>query len=332
MPHSVSISGYSKLLADIGRLYESARQVLAGTYWKIGRRIVEVEQKGAARAPHGDRLLAQLSVDLSEKYGSGFSVRNLERMRSFYLTHPKWPALAKLGWTQYADILSLGDHKARKQLERRAADEGLSSRQLRELVREKSGGSASQKDVTVVSPRRVPALRRPVGLKFRVYRLADAPAVVVPKGQVLIDCGFNVFRAVPKSAKGFRIAIKPSYTYPAIVERVVDGDTVWCLIDVGFDTVLRLKLRFHGLNAAELTSVSGAEAYDYVARLLPPGAAIVIRSYASDAFGRFLADIFCPEQPVTKPTPKTYDQIISKGMFLNQDLLARRLAERHVMD
>jgi len=328
MKNTPDVSGYSKLLADIGRLYEGARKALVGAYWKIGRRIVEEEQKGAARAPYGDRLLTQLSADLSAQHGAGFSADNLERMRKFYLTHPISATSRKLDWSQYVEILAVNDDKTRKQLERRAEDEGLSSRELRKLVRETTGAETS---VTVLSPKRAPSLRRPTGMKFRVYRIADAPDIEVRKGHILVDCGFNFFHNVPKATRGYQLTDNASYTYTAIVERVVDGDTVWALIDIGFDNVARKKLRLHGINAPELTTVAGAEAHDHVARLLPPGAAIVIRSYASDAFGRFLADIFCPKQPVTKPTAKTYDRILASGMFLNQDLITRRLAVRTVL-
>ena len=125
--------------------------------------------------------------------------------------------------------------------------------------------------------------------------------------------------------------VKPAYTYSAIVERVVDGDTVWGFIDVGFGTTVRKKLRLHGIDAPEVSTPQGQEARDYVAGSLPPGAAMVIRSYASDAFGRFLADILCPWQPVTTPAAETFDQILSSGIFLNQALLTKRLASRTVM-
>jgi endonuclease YncB( thermonuclease family) len=327
MKNTPDLSRYSKLLADIGRVYENARHVLVGAYWKIGRRIVKEEQQGAARAPYGDRLLAQLSADLSSQYGAGFSADNLERMRKFYLTHPISAPARKLGWSQYVEILAVDDDKTRKQLEWRAEDEDLSRRELRKLVRETTG----QESVTVISPKRALSLRRPTGMRFRTYRIADAPDVTVRKGHILVDCGFNIFHNVPKATRGFHLADNPSYTYAAIVERVVDGDTVWALIDIGFDTVARKKLRLHGVDAPELTTAAGAEAHDHVARILPPGAAIVIRSYASDAFGRFLADIFCPKQPVTNPTAKTYDRILASGVFLNQDLIARRLAVRTVL-
>jgi len=328
MQNTPAVTRYTALLAEIGRLYEGAQKVLVEAYWKIGQRIVEVEQEGAARSQYGDGLLERLSSDLSTQYGAGFSADNLERMRSFYLTHRNSATSRKLAWSQYVEILSVDDDKVRGQLERRASAEGLSVRELRKLVREQTGPVTREVDVTPVAPRPVPRLRRPANLKFRTCRLAAAPGVSIPPGHILVDCGFCVYRSIPESTRGFHLIAKPAYTYPAIVERVVDGDTVWGFIDVGFGTVVRQKLRFHGVNTPEVSTPRGEEARDYVARLLPSGAAIVIRSYASDAFGRYLADILCSKQPITTPSVKTFDKLLSSGLFLNQDLLARRLAVR----
>ncbi|MGA1865723.1 MAG: PDDEXK nuclease domain-containing protein [bacterium] len=55
-------------------------------YWLIGREIVEEEQKGSARAEYGRRLIKGLSMKLTERYGSGFSVANLKNFRQFYVT------------------------------------------------------------------------------------------------------------------------------------------------------------------------------------------------------------------------------------------------------
>ena len=56
------------------------------TYWKIGELIVMQEQKGKERAEYGTQLIAQLSAELTRSYGKGFSTRNLQYFRSFYLT------------------------------------------------------------------------------------------------------------------------------------------------------------------------------------------------------------------------------------------------------
>jgi len=89
-------ANYNNLLYRIADILLEARtkvvreinkaQVLA--YWEIGREIVEFEQKGKARAEYGQRLLIKLSEDLTQKFGKGFSVDNLQLMRKFCITFP----------------------------------------------------------------------------------------------------------------------------------------------------------------------------------------------------------------------------------------------------
>ncbi len=87
---------YNNLLDRIANILVEARtkvvreinkaQVLV--YWEIGREIVEFEQKGKLRAEYGQRLLIKLSEDLTQKFGKGFSVDNLQLMRKFCMTFP----------------------------------------------------------------------------------------------------------------------------------------------------------------------------------------------------------------------------------------------------
>ena len=46
--------------------------------------IVEDEQNGENRAEYGKKLLKDLSIHLTEKFGRGFSETNLRQMRNFY--------------------------------------------------------------------------------------------------------------------------------------------------------------------------------------------------------------------------------------------------------
>jgi predicted nuclease of restriction endonuclease-like (RecB) superfamily len=88
--------GYGDIHAGIVALLEEARRaaarsvnaVMTASYWDIGRRIVEAEQDGQARAEYGKALLKRLSADLSRRFGRGFGVDNLEQMRLFYLSYP----------------------------------------------------------------------------------------------------------------------------------------------------------------------------------------------------------------------------------------------------
>src|SRR5271157_789909 len=52
-----------------------------------GRRIIEYEQKGRRRAEYGKQTLIELSRQLTTELGRGFSERNLENMRRFYLEY-----------------------------------------------------------------------------------------------------------------------------------------------------------------------------------------------------------------------------------------------------
>lgn len=95
----VNQSDYQDLLEKVSGLLAEARQqavrtvntLLVQTYWQIGRRIVEEEQGGSGRAEYGEGLLKQLSRDLTQRFGRGFSVDNLETMRQFYLRFPPLP-------------------------------------------------------------------------------------------------------------------------------------------------------------------------------------------------------------------------------------------------
>ncbi len=62
--------------------------VMVSTYFEIGKRIVKEEQKGKARAEYGKELIQNLSRHLTKEFGKGFSERNLEQMRKFYLSYP----------------------------------------------------------------------------------------------------------------------------------------------------------------------------------------------------------------------------------------------------
>jgi hypothetical protein len=80
------VTGISDLLDQARRgVARTANSILAAAYWEIGRRIVEYEQGGRERAEYGEQLLKKLARDLKARYGRGFSKRNLELMRVFYL-------------------------------------------------------------------------------------------------------------------------------------------------------------------------------------------------------------------------------------------------------
>ena len=96
-PTPATQQDYSGLHGAIVALLEAGRRAAArsinarmtAVYWEIGRRIVEFEQGGSDRAGYGEKVIRQLAVDLSSRFGRGFSQRNLWQIRAFYLAWPR---------------------------------------------------------------------------------------------------------------------------------------------------------------------------------------------------------------------------------------------------
>ncbi len=108
-----------KQIIDKGRLtaYASVNSVQIKTYWTIGRRIVEEEQKGESKARYGTQMIELLSVALSRDYPQGFSPRDLRRNRQFYLRfkdleiwHTRVPNLT---WSHFRSLSGIEDENAR---------------------------------------------------------------------------------------------------------------------------------------------------------------------------------------------------------------------------
>lgn len=82
-----------------------------------------------------------------------------------------------------------------------------------------------------------------------------------------------------------------TWTVPATVLRVVDGDTVRLELDLGWHITLVANCRVIGINAPELSTLEGQAARAYAAQSLPVDAAVVFESKALDKYGRPLGHI-----------------------------------------
>ncbi|ATA90573.1 hypothetical protein CGC58_04220 [Capnocytophaga stomatis] len=98
------------------RAYAAINSAMVEAYWQIGRRIVEEEQNGENRAKYGKEVLQNLSAELTNEFGKGYSYRTLREIRQFYLTFPeieKWRTLfAKLSWSHFQRVLKVSNEKA----------------------------------------------------------------------------------------------------------------------------------------------------------------------------------------------------------------------------
>ena len=121
---------------DVKSIIDNARQKAVRSvdfcrvrmYWDIGKRIFEEEQEEKDRADYGSYLIKNLANKLIPEYGSGFSIRKLERSRQFYRLYPIASALrTQLNWNQYKQLISISDPEKREYYELESVNNGWSS-------------------------------------------------------------------------------------------------------------------------------------------------------------------------------------------------------------
>ena len=313
-------SSYERLIRDITALHDQARLAMVATCWEIGKRIAKEEQQALGKAAYGTQLLNQLSQDLQAKLGSGFSVSNLQNMRRFYLNHPNHQPAGDLTWSQHVEMMPIADAAIRQRLEHQIIREKLSRRQVRHMVRRalkdrrSHSNDSSQPNARPV-PIELPCQRRPLQVFARVTRYR----VPCARGRVVIDCGFSLWQTVASNEVGAQDTA--SYTYPAQVESVIDGDTLWAIVDCTRGTYTRQKLRLHRIDTPERGTPAGEKARRFVMRQLKANPHIVIQTHKYDKYTRYLADVFY------LPGSTNPEVIIEKGIHLNQQLLDKGLAE-----
>ena len=130
---------------EIHDLLHKARQniisninsTMTKTYFLIGKRIVEEEQDGNKRAEYGKKLMKTLSEKLTKEFGRGFSQRNLEQMRTFYLRYSISQTVSaefKLSWSHYLILMRIEDIGTRNFYEIEAIQNNWSLRELKRQV------------------------------------------------------------------------------------------------------------------------------------------------------------------------------------------------------
>lgn len=83
-------------------------------YWQIGKTIFEEEQGGQNRAEYGTFLIKSISNHFQPHFGTGFSVRQLERNRQFYRMFPIASTLrTQFNWSHYKILISIDNQDKR---------------------------------------------------------------------------------------------------------------------------------------------------------------------------------------------------------------------------
>ena len=95
------------------KIYTTVNIEMLKLYWNIGKIIMEIQQ-GDERAKYGDSILEKLSEKLTNEFGKGFSKRNLERMRKFYICFPITTTVSsQLSWSHYLELIKIEEKSKR---------------------------------------------------------------------------------------------------------------------------------------------------------------------------------------------------------------------------
>lgn len=138
MDELMDIQFYSQIKSVLNaarqKVYSTANFAMVEAYWNIGKLIVE-KQGGKATAEYGTGLLKELSLQMTQDFGKGFTVTNLKYMRQFYLAFPNGHTLCDhLSWSHYRLLMRVENEKARSFYQEECTKSNWSVRQLERQI------------------------------------------------------------------------------------------------------------------------------------------------------------------------------------------------------
>lgn len=97
-----------------------------------------------------------------------------------------------------------------------------------------------------------------------------------------------------------KIMPSTSNIYKAVVVDVVDGDTLVLDVDLGMYVSHRARVRLRGVYAPEIGSEAGQKCKDRLASLCPVGCGVILKSYKTERYGRWVGEVWVGGQYVNE--------------------------------
>ncbi len=318
----IELNNYAKLLAEIRKtISQTEANILQNVNrekilmsWQIGKVVHEHLLKND-RADYGKKLFEQLEKD------TGISQSILYQMHSFYKAYPTLPKNENdLSWSHYRSLATVEDAEKRKYLEELTVKNNLDSGELQEEIsKEKKSAKKSKKS-------RKLSVTRGQLFTYKIKVFDDSP-------ETFVDLGFNMFCEIETKLKdgeiveskksGDKFLLKKSttkptqmHTYKARLERVVDGDTIHVILDLGFKMQHRENLRLAKINAAEIESDEGQKAFEALKKILKSAPFLIVKTNKTDIYGRYIADVFFDETG-----EGDLQKVADVGVYLSQRLV-----------
>lgn len=350
MNKPVPTTTYSQLVKTIAATIQSGRVAIqkaqAETYWNVGKYISDYVLNGADRAEYGEHIFEHLSEDLK------LDIKTLRQTVRFSREFSIQDARPELTWTQFRTLLALPDPETRKRLFNETVTKKLTTRQLQDEVKRR------KTLLRIPSEGPIPRLKVLRGSLY-TYKIIEMKFLNKDdKDNKFVDMGFDISRKFPplqlakfkdgdlietvKTDEDYKIkssdrSAKDLYTFKALIERIVDGDTALVSVDCGFGLWKRQYLRFRGINCPELSTAPGQAVKRFIEARIKPNDFVIIKTHKDDKYGRYLVDVwYAPTSVIARseatrqslkdqpqwPEPK----VAAEGIYLNQELLDNRLA------
>ncbi len=333
----IILKNYDKLLSEVKSYVEEAAESISKIAtrkkiemaWKVGRSVQNhlKENNQLEKSSYGKHLFERLENEV------GISQSVLYKMSNFYKSYPKLPADdEKLNWSHYRVLAGVKDENRRKYLEDLTRSENLDAEELgKKLKKSKSPETPKNKRKKLNSK-----------LNFRRGKLFCYNLTRVEElGFSCIDCGFGILHELEENVSaqakivetiknGEKYLVKKSKVraiklnaYKAYLRRVVDGDTIHVVLDLGFKIFHEEILRLRQIDAPEIGSEAGKKSARALKKILQDLPFLIVKTHATDIYGRYLADVFLPD----KDGKFSVEETVEKGDYLSQILLDRKFAE-----
>ena len=330
--YSTLLTRVRETLIDGQRRIEEERVRI---YWKTGKLIQAHILKNANRAEYGTQVMKRLAKDLN------IDLSNLHRCVQFAKAYPKTPIVGgrrQFTWTHFRKLLAIPDDKKRALRQKAALLNEWTAEELAAKIRDEH--ASHERHAPSDDPRKNKLLipLRSVPYTYQIIKRPNAASVEEP--EFYLDLGFGNFQELSPAdqAKFFDKTIVESrptenkfklfesdrtaqdlYTYRAVVEKIIDGDTLKVRFNLGFGQWHRETLRLRGLDCPELNTKEGQAAKMFVQAHIKEAQILIVRSSRSDKYDRYLADVFIPRG--SQPDEKT-------DIYLNNLLLRNHHAQR----
>lgn len=248
-----------EFVTDIRRIINDARANAVRSvdfcrvqmYWHLGKRILEEEQQGKARADYGTYLIRNLAKAIEPEYGSGFGVRQLERARLFYRTYPIASTLrSQLNWSQYKMLISIADPDKREYYELESVNNAWTARetgrQIDSLLYERLLASNDKDAVLAVA---------------RKERIPETPQEIIKQPAVLEFLGLkreaayyekDIEQAIITHIAEFMLEMGKGFSFVARQRRILLEDDEFFVDLVFYNRLLRSFVLIE-LKTGELT-------------------------------------------------------------------------------